>query len=107
MALTLAALALAGSEALAQSRSVKNCYEVIGCPWKFNLKAEDLEKLSRQNFAFIRNRIYFENGLCFRSAKAHGFRTAFINRRQRPFGQSPRQPDLVVADFAALATAIG
>lgn len=39
-------------------------------------------------------------------AKAHGFRTAFINRRRRPFGQSPHQPDLVVADFAGLADAL-
>jgi 2-haloacid dehalogenase len=36
-------------------------------------------------------------------AKAHGFRTAFINRRKRPFGRSPHQPDLVVDDFKALA----
>ena len=39
-------------------------------------------------------------------AKAHGFRTAFIDRRRRPFGQSPHQPDLVVADFAGLAAAL-
>jgi 2-haloacid dehalogenase len=36
-------------------------------------------------------------------AKAHGFRTAFVNRRNRPFGQSPHQPDVVVEDFKALA----
>jgi 2-haloacid dehalogenase len=30
-------------------------------------------------------------------------RTAFIDRRKRPFGQTPHQPDLVVADFAELA----
>jgi 2-haloacid dehalogenase len=39
-------------------------------------------------------------------AKAHGFRTAFVNRRRRPFGQSPHQPDLVVDDFRALAEAL-
>src|SRR5918912_3624582 len=39
-------------------------------------------------------------------AKAHGFRTCFVNRRGRPFGQSPFQPDLVVPDFAALAAAL-
>jgi 2-haloacid dehalogenase len=39
-------------------------------------------------------------------AKAHGFRTVFIDRRQRPFGQSPHQPDLVVPDFKGLADAL-
>jgi 2-haloacid dehalogenase len=39
-------------------------------------------------------------------AKAHGFRTAFIDRRKRPFGQSPNQPDLLVADFKGLAEAM-
>ena len=39
-------------------------------------------------------------------AKAHGFRTAFVDRRKRPFGQSPYQPDLIVANFAALADTI-
>jgi 2-haloacid dehalogenase len=36
-------------------------------------------------------------------AKAAGMRTAFIDRRQRPFGKWPYQPDLIVADFSALA----
>ena len=36
-------------------------------------------------------------------AKAYGMRTAFIDRRKRPFGDSPHQPDLIVEDFAALA----
>ena len=39
-------------------------------------------------------------------AKAHGFRTAFVDRRKRPFGQSPHQPDLIVADFKSLADAL-
>lgn len=39
-------------------------------------------------------------------AKAHGFRTAFVDRRKRPFGQSPHQPDLIVADFKALSEAL-
>lgn len=64
-----ALLFLASGAALAQSRAVKNCYEVVGCPWKYNLAAEDLDKLSCQNLAFMRNRIYFENGLCFRTPK--------------------------------------
>ena len=36
-------------------------------------------------------------------AKAAGMRTAFIDRRQRPFGKWPYQPDLIVSDFTALA----
>ena len=36
-------------------------------------------------------------------AKAAGMHTAFIDRRQRPFGQTPHQPDLRVADMQALA----
>lgn len=39
-------------------------------------------------------------------AKSHGFRTAFIDRRQRPFGQTPLQPDLTLPDFKALADAL-
>jgi 2-haloacid dehalogenase len=36
-------------------------------------------------------------------AKAAGMRTAFIDRRQRPFGATPHQPDLLVPSMAALA----
>ncbi len=40
-------------------------------------------------------------------AKAAGMRTAFIDRRKRPFGETPHRPDLIVPDFAALAEALG
>ncbi len=36
-------------------------------------------------------------------AKAQGMRTAFIDRRRRPFGETPHRPDLIVEDFRALA----
>jgi 2-haloacid dehalogenase len=36
-------------------------------------------------------------------AKAFGMRSAFIDRRKRPFGKTPYQPDLIVADFDELA----
>ncbi|HYC49139.1 MAG TPA: haloacid dehalogenase type II [Burkholderiales bacterium] len=36
-------------------------------------------------------------------AKAYGMRTCFVDRRKRPFGEWPYQPDLVVADFRELA----
>ena len=39
-------------------------------------------------------------------AKAFGMRTAFIDRRRRPFGKTPHQPDLIVPDFAGLADAL-
>ena len=40
-------------------------------------------------------------------AKAFGMRTAFIDRRKRPFGDTPYAPDLVVADFSELARTLG
>jgi 2-haloacid dehalogenase len=30
-------------------------------------------------------------------------RTTFIDRRKRPFGETPHQPDLILSDFAELA----
>jgi len=39
-------------------------------------------------------------------AKAAGMRAAFIDRRQRPFGDWPYQPDLIVPDLKALAAAL-
>ncbi len=36
-------------------------------------------------------------------AKAYGMRSCFVDRRKRPFGDWPHQPDLIVADFAKLA----
>ena len=36
-------------------------------------------------------------------AKAFGMRTAFVDRRRRPFGNPTYPPDLVVRDFAELA----
>jgi 2-haloacid dehalogenase len=39
-------------------------------------------------------------------AKAAGMRTAFIDRRRRPFGATPYQPDLLVSNMTALADMI-
>jgi 2-haloacid dehalogenase len=39
-------------------------------------------------------------------AKAAGMRAAFIDRRGRPFGRWPHQPDLIVPSLTALADAI-
>jgi 2-haloacid dehalogenase len=39
-------------------------------------------------------------------AKASGMRAAFIDRRKRPFGDWPYQPDLIVGNFTELADAL-
>jgi 2-haloacid dehalogenase len=40
-------------------------------------------------------------------AKAFGMRSAYIDRRQRPFGDTPYQPDVIVRDFSELAVRLG
>ena len=40
-------------------------------------------------------------------AKAYGMNTCYVDRRKRPFGDWPYQPDLTVADFAELAARLG
>lgn len=40
-------------------------------------------------------------------AKSAGMRTAFIDRRRRPFARWPHQPDLIVPSMTALAELIG
>ena len=40
-------------------------------------------------------------------AKGYGMRSCFVNRRKRPFGDWPYQPDLIVADFRGLAKVLG
>ena len=39
-------------------------------------------------------------------AKSAGMHTAFIDRRMRPFGMTPHQPDIVVPDMKKLADAL-
>ena len=39
-------------------------------------------------------------------AKSYGMRAAFIDRRNRPYGETPHQPDLIVPNLAALAEAL-
>ena len=36
-------------------------------------------------------------------AKSAGMHAAYINRRMRPFGTTPHQPDIVVPDMTSLA----
>ena len=39
-------------------------------------------------------------------AKSAGMHSAFIDRRKRPFGGTPHQPDIVVQDMKSLADMI-
>ena len=39
-------------------------------------------------------------------AKAAGMRSAFIDRRDRPFGQTQHEPDIVVSSMSELADLI-
>jgi 2-haloacid dehalogenase len=69
--------------------------------WQTYAKAEELIGLDRSQLLFVANHAFDCIG-----AKSWGMRTAFIDRRRRPFGQTPHQPDLSVADFAELAEAM-
>jgi len=69
--------------------------------WRTYAKAEELIGHDRSSILFVANHAFDCIG-----AKAYGMRTAFIDRRKRPFGQTPHQPDLVVADFAELAATL-
>tara|TARA_B100002051_G_scaffold260005_1_gene280086 strand:- start:59 stop:766 length:708 start_codon:yes stop_codon:yes gene_type:complete len=66
--------------------------------WKSYAKAEEILDEERTSILFVANHPFDCIG-----AKAFGMRTAFIDRRKRPFGQEPQQPDIIVADFKELA----
>jgi 2-haloacid dehalogenase len=69
--------------------------------WKTYATAEAMIGLDRSSILFVANHAFDCIG-----AKAYGMRTAFIDRRKRPFGETPHQPDLIVADFAELAATL-
>ena len=66
--------------------------------WKTYAKAEELIGLDRTSCLFVANHAFDCIG-----AKSYGMRAAFIDRRKRPFGETPHQPDLVVENIAGLA----
>ncbi len=66
--------------------------------WKTYARAEEIIGEERSRILFVANHAFDCIG-----AKSYGMRSAFVDRRKRPFGHTPYQPDLVVADFAALA----
>ena len=61
-------------------------------------KAAEIVGLAPEQILFVANHAFDCIG-----AKAAGMRTAFIDRRKRPFGKWPYQPDLIVADFREFA----
>ena len=64
-------------------------------------KAEELLGEERMSIMHVANHAFDCIG-----AKAYGMRTAFIDRRQRPYGETPHQPDLIVGSVAELAAAL-
>ncbi len=64
-------------------------------------KAAEIVGVRMDEVLFIANHAFDCIG-----AKAAGMRAAFIDRRQRPFGATPYQPDLLVPSMTALADAI-
>src|SRR6185436_5658279 len=69
--------------------------------WKTYAKAAEIMALAPEDILFVANHPFDCIG-----AKSFGMRTAFIDRRKRPFGETPHQPDLIVADFAELASTL-
>jgi 2-haloacid dehalogenase len=66
--------------------------------WRTYAKAGELIGLDRSGCLFVANHAFDCIG-----AKSYGMRTAFIDRRKRPFGETPHQADLIVEDFSELA----
>jgi 2-haloacid dehalogenase len=69
--------------------------------WKTYAKAAEIIGEDRSSILFVANHAFDCIG-----AKSYGMRTAFIDRRKRPFGQTPHQPDLTVTDFTELAATL-
>jgi 2-haloacid dehalogenase len=61
-------------------------------------KAAELLNLTMDQILFVANHAFDCIG-----AKSAGMRTAFIDRRQRPFGVTPHQPDITVRTMKDLA----
>jgi 2-haloacid dehalogenase len=64
-------------------------------------KAAELLDLPKDRILFVANHAFDCIG-----AKSAGMRSAFINRRGRPFGITPHQPDITVPTMKDLADAI-
>ena len=64
-------------------------------------KAAELAGVAMDEVLFVANHAFDCIG-----AKAAGMHTAFIDRRHRPFGETPHQPDLLVSSMKDLADAM-
>ncbi len=64
-------------------------------------KAAEIVGLKMDEILFVANHAFDCIG-----AKAAGMRTAFIDRRKRPFGNTPYQPDIIVSSMTDLADAM-
>jgi 2-haloacid dehalogenase len=64
-------------------------------------KAAEIVGLSMSEILFVANHAFDCIG-----AKSAGMRTAFIDRRRRPFGITPHQPDLIIKSMQELAEQI-
>ena len=69
--------------------------------WRTYAKAEEILAVKRTSILFVANHAFDCIG-----AKSFGMRTAFIDRRKRPFGHEPQQPDIIVTNFKELADAL-
>lgn len=69
--------------------------------WATYESAEEISGEERTSLLFVANHAFDCIG-----AKSYGMRTAFIDRRKRPFGETPHQPDIIVTDFKELAEAM-
>lgn len=65
-------------------------------------KAAEIMDVRMDEVLFVANHAFDCIG-----AKAAGMHTAFIDRRKRPFGRTPYQPDIRLPDMKALAEALG
>ena len=65
-------------------------------------KAAELMGVRMDEVLFVANHAFDCIG-----AKSAGMHAAFIDRRKRPFGDTPHQPDIVVQDIKTLAEMIG
>jgi 2-haloacid dehalogenase len=65
-------------------------------------KAAEIAGATMDQVLFVANHAFDCIG-----AKSAGMRTAFVDRRRRPFGITPHQPDLIVASMTELAEVLG
>jgi 2-haloacid dehalogenase len=69
--------------------------------WKTYAAAEEIVGEDRSSCLFVANHAFDCIG-----AKSYGMRTVFVDRRKRPFGETPHQADLIVSDFKELAASL-